>query len=103
MAGMPESSFLSTRSKAMPPSRIRPFRDWKGWIIEAALKGSLLIGLAALALWLWPDSMPGTPLSLVPISDWLWALGAAWIGLLFALACYFVVVIPFLDLLNREE
>jgi hypothetical protein len=83
--------------------RPRPYWDWTGMLIEVALKASLLGILGGLSIWLWPDGLFDAPLASVRFTEWLWALAAAWAGLLFLLALYFAVLLPVLCLFISED
>ena len=81
------------------------FRAEEWWagselMIDFLLKVALVVGLAAFSVWLWPDGILDTPVSLIKLRDWLWAGGAVWAGALCVLIVYFVAVEPALSRAN---
>ena len=75
------------------------FRAEERWdrselVIDFSLKFALVVGLAALSAWLWPEHILETPVGLIKLGDWLWAAGAFWVGMLCVVVFYFVAVEP---------
>ena len=62
-----------------------------GFIIDYVLQLCLVVGLACLTVLFWPDDMLRTPISMIPLGDWIWALVAAIVAGLTSLVAYCVV------------
>jgi len=61
------------------------------FIIDYVLKVCLVVGLAGLTVLFWPGGMFNTPLYMIPLGDWFWALVTGLIGGLTALVAHCVV------------
>lgn len=60
------------------------------FIIDYVLHLCLVVGLAGLTLLFWPDGMFRTPISMIPLVDWVWAGVSALVGGLTALVAHCV-------------
>lgn len=66
--------------------------DWSEYGIDFLFQLGLLVALGALSVWLWPDGVLGTPVSMIALGDWLWAGAAVLVWGLTVVVFYFVVV-----------
>jgi polyferredoxin len=76
--------------------------SWGELVLDFVLQAALLLGLAALSVWLWPHGLFDTPAGLIKPVDWLRAAGAVWIGSLCIFLFYFVVVEPAVALMGKK-
>ena len=67
-------------------------RDWPGFVMDFLLQLVFLFGLGSLSVWLWPDGILDTPVSMMSLGDWIWACACLISSAVFALAFYFIVV-----------
>ena len=62
------------------------------FIIDYVLQLCLVVGLAGLMVLFWPEGMFRTPIGLIPLGDWFWALVSALLGGLTALIAQWVLI-----------
>ena len=70
------------------------FADWLDVGFELLTQLALVVGIFALAIWLWPDGILDTPLASIAFGMALSALGSVVVWLVGLVALYFVVVEP---------
>jgi len=74
--------------------------DWPEFGIDLLFQIGLLAAVFTLSVWLWPEGVLDTPVSMIALGDWLWAGGAVGVGALGLLMAYFVLVEPVVALVK---
>jgi hypothetical protein len=78
--------------------------DFGDWLMDFfGLQIWILLGLWSLTVWLWPEGVLDAPVSMIPLTDWLWIAGALVVGFFAVLSSYFSLVEPVADLVRRRK
>lgn len=78
---------------------------WDRWELplQFCLQFSLIAGLMALSVWLWPAGLFDAHTNAISFLDWFLACISVWLALLALLTIYFLFVEPIVDFIQDNK